>query len=637
MGRPYRRELDQLSTSIEWANAENVSDLAAALASISGRQLLSVGSGGSFVAAAFASMLHEALFGEVAKPITPLDAITAPPTDAAALLLSARGNNPDILGAFRQLAVRGHPRIITVCARLGSPLSSQAQGSGHQSFEFDMPTRRDGYLATNSLMATLVLLHRAFLLGSGALSSGPTETLAGGNAPENWIPEWSLAERLTTKETLVVLSEGWGRIAATDLESRFAEAAIGNIWTSDYRNFAHGRHHWLDKRGDTSAVVSFETLDSYEIANRTLAVLPPQTEIMRIQSAHRGPLGAIELVRASMALTLVAAETRGIDPGRPTIAQFGRRLYRTRSSARRPTAHEKWIGLKARSLGITPVASHRAVEDALAVYLDRIGSTTIRALVVDYDGTLSATEQRYSRLNPDIVWELNRLLGEGLHVGIATGRGRSAHQELRGVLLQEYWPSVIVGLHNGTSLVQLDHDVGPQLPPNPEVLRVAKMLDPVRELLSLRFDVRQRQISVYLERVGSLDRLQTVIGEHLLRAGSEMRVVRSSHSLDILMPGVSKVAVVCAIAKRLDVSVDNDQILRIGDRGNHLGNDFEFLQSGLSLSVDEVSADLSSCWNLSPAGTRSHQAALAYLRSIVYGPTGLRLAPSLLARAGVGR
>ena len=633
MGRPYRRELDHLSASIEWAHTEDVSSLAAALASVSGGQLLAIGSGGSFVGAAFAAMLHETYFGELAKPITPLEAVTAPATDAAALLLSARGNNPDIIQAFRQLALKGHPRIVAMCARRRSPLVKEAQESGHQSFEFDTPTGRDGYLATNSLIATLVLLYRAFALAAGEVPDEVTEILAYGNAPEHWIPEWSLAERLTEKETLIVLSEGWGRVAAIDLESRFAEAALGNVSTADYRNFAHGRHHWLDKRRNASAVVSLETPDSLEIAARTLALLPPETAVMRIRSTHGGPLGAIELVRASMALTLVAAEARGVDPGRPAVAQFGRRLYRARSAARRPTVQQKWVGLKARALGLTPGASRNAVEDALAAYLDRLGSASIRGLVTDYDGTLSATEQRFSRLDPDIGSELNRLLAGGLQLGIATGRGRSAHEELREALLPEYWSFVTVGLHNGNRVVQLDHDVRPHDPPVAEVLLAAKVLEPVRELLGLRFEIRQQQISVHPERGGSLRTLQAVIGEYLGRAGSEMRVVRSSHSLDILMPNVSKGAVVRAVARRLADPVTDDEILRIGDRGDPLGNDFELLQSGLSLSVDEVSADLQACWNLSPAGTRGHQATRAYLRAIVESPTGLRLVPPLLRKA----
>lgn len=628
MGRPYRRELERISDSIEWASLEDVSSLAAMLAGIRERQLLTIGSGGSFVAAAFAAMLHESFFGEVAKPITPLEAATAPPTGAAALLLSARGNNPDILEAFRQLALKGHPRIGVVCTKIDSALGKLAQENGHDSFGFKIPTGRDGYLATNSLITTLVLLYRAFALASGET---PEQGLFGdGDSPENWIEDWVLAGRLAEKETLIVLSETWGQVAATDLESRFAEAALGNVSVADYRNFAHGRHHWLDKRGTTSAVISLETPDSDQIASRTLALLPPDTNVMRIRARNNGPLGAIELVRASMALALAAGEERGVDPGRPTVAQFGRQLYRSRSTLRHATTRDRWVSLKSRALGLPPRANRAAVEVALSAYLERLRATTIRAIAIDYDGTLSAADRRYSPLEPEVTAELTRLLVAGLQIGIATGRGRSAIEELRGAIPQQYWRSIIMGLHNGNTVLQLDSDEATESGPTPEIQDAADVLAAVRELLGLRFDVRQRQISVHPSYAGGLESLHGVIEENLRRANVNLRVVRSSHSLDVLMPEVSKAAVVCALEQRLKHPVLGDEILRIGDRGDRFGNDFELLGSGLSLSVDEASADLSSCWNLSPAGTRGHKAAVAYLRAIVESPAGFRFDPARL-------
>lgn len=633
MGRPYREELECLPASLRWASTADVTSLAAGLDSLSGRQLLAIGSGGSFVAAVFATMLYEAFFGKLAKPITPLEAAMWPSsTDAGALLLSARGNNPDILDAFRQLAYRGQWRVAVVCARVGSPLSRLAQASGHEAFEFELPTGRDGYLATNSLIATLILLYRAFALAAGQVPSDTTKLLTLGERPEQWIADWPLAEHVMSKGTVLVLFQGWARTAAVDLESRFVEAALGNVSVTDYRNFAHGRHHWLDKRGQTSAVVSLETPESRTVADQTLVLLPSDTAVMRIQSSFTDALGSIDLVRSTMALTLAAAEAVGTDPGRPTVAQFGRRLYHSRSLVRRPTALEKWVGLKARALGLAPRASVAPIERALENYLDRLGSATFRGLVADYDGTLCAADRRYSRLHPKITAELNRLLAAGLKLGIATGRGRSAHAELRDALLPEYWSSVALGLYNGDVLVRLDEDPPAPEPAAAEILLAAQILQPVSDLLDLKLVLRHRQISVRPAREGGLDLLQSVVTECLRRSGSKMRVVRSSHSLDVLMPGVSKSSVVKRVEDMLRDPSAGGEILRIGDRGSHLGNDFELLSSGLSLSVDEVSADLNSCWNLSPDGTRGDVATREYLRAIVESPKGLRMFPSALLR-----
>lgn len=92
-------------------------------------------------------------------------------------------------------------------------------------------------------------------------------------------------------------------------------------------------------------------------------------------------------------------------------------------------------------------------------------------------------------------------------------------------------------------------------------------------------------------------------------------VLRSSHSVDILAPGVSKRTLVSRVR---DVVGDAEpaQVLCIGDRGRWPGNDFTLLSELFSLSVDEVSPDPKTCWNLASAGHRGVQATLDYLRSI---------------------
>jgi hypothetical protein len=89
-------------------------------------------------------------------------------------------------------------------------------------------------------------------------------------------------------------------------------------------------------------------------------------------------------------------------------------------------------------------------------------------------------------------------------------------------------------------------------------------------------------------------------------------VVRSSHSIDILAPGVSKNTLVKQV-RELAGEAGTTAVLCIGDRGRWPGNDFALLQEPYSLSVDEVSIDPNTCWNLAPAGHRSVQATLDYL------------------------
>ena len=61
------------------------------------------------------------------------------------------------------------------------------------------------------------------------------------------------------KKTLVVLHDDWGKAAAVDAESKMHEAGLANVQLSDYRNFAHGRHNWLDKAPAETCVVAMIT------------------------------------------------------------------------------------------------------------------------------------------------------------------------------------------------------------------------------------------------------------------------------------------------------------------------------------------------------------------------------------------
>jgi hypothetical protein len=71
--------------------------------------------------------------------------------------------------------------------------------------------------------------------------------------------------------------------------------------------------------------------------------------------------------------------------------------------------------------------------------------------------------------------------------------------------------------------------------------------------------------------------------------------------------------------------LSNAQVLCIGDRGCWSGNDFDLLREPFSLSVDEVSPDPTTCWNLAPAGHRGVQATLDYLGAMQVGDSGLHL------------
>jgi hypothetical protein len=96
----------------------------------------------------------------------------------------------------------------------------------------------------------------------------------------------------------------------------------------------------------------------------------------------------------------------------------------------------------------------------------------------------------------------------------------------------------------------------------------------------------------------------------------EIRILESSHSLDIVSANVSKRALVSVVEEMAKHLGKPNCALCIGDRGQWPGNDYELLSSPHSLSVDYTSPDPNSCWNLAPAGHRGVQATLDYINSI---------------------
>src|SRR5205823_4910177 len=70
------------------------------------------------------------------------------------------------------------------------------------------------------------------------------------------------------------LHDGSSLVGSIDLESRLAESGLGAPMISDFRNFAHGRHLWIERHRDDTAIVAFVTKRSLNLAKATLGLLP---------------------------------------------------------------------------------------------------------------------------------------------------------------------------------------------------------------------------------------------------------------------------------------------------------------------------------------------------------------------------
>ena len=605
MGRRYQSELRRISSTIDWACNQDIASLRHTMLHDLGTfNLVAIGSGGSLVAAAFAAMLHEEVTGNLARYSTPLEAmIRKPPRNTAAFLLSASGSNTDILQAARSLPLIGYEAIAAVSTRNRTRLRTILSERGGISHEFPIPSGRDGFLATNSLIATMMLLYRATFEGC--------KTTNGGDYALPTKPKQQGPESVLHKRTLLILAQGWALPAAMDFESRFSEAALANVSVTDPRNFAHGRHNWLSFHAANTGIVSLETLDSEIEATRMLRFLPEEVDVLRVKTEQEGPMATIDLVAAVMRLAGQSALARGIDPGRPSVPNYGRRLFRA-GTARLPVPRRASpITKKRKALFVNHQEIQKAVEIAFCDFVHRLKTTSFSSLAIDYDGTLCARSLRCQPMSKEVCAELNRLLAEDVLIAIASGRGGSLYELLRKGLNPEYWNGVVLGLYNGAKVTKLTDELPESTDSIPKILENSYLrIRPLETALKLRVALRPHQISIRATDGMDPSYLRRIIVEQLAGIG-DVSVWSSSHSVDVVSRTTSKTAVVDALCKMRPGCV-----LRIGDQGGAGGNDFHLLNTGLSLSVDRVSSNLLTCWNLSPSGVSGPELTLQYLRAL---------------------
>ena len=636
MGRAYAGELKRLKQTVAFARSADVEPLVALLAELASRNLIFVGSGGSYTAATFASALHERHTGQLTKALTPLEASCRPDTtNTAAVLISARGSNPDIIRAFQTL--RFKEPIAAICATEHGALLRQMHHSGIGiGYGFTIPGGKDGFLATNSLLATLILLARSY----GSLFGLPDDNLQGiGECPIN-TPGGQCSpsdvHQLAKADTIIALSSGWGWCAAVDFESKCSESGLSNVLLSDFRNFAHGRHNWLRTRAKSTAILSFEDEGNTRLATSILRLVPDDVQKIRLFSGREGPYASIELVSKVLHIVGILGVACGIDPGRPPIAMFGRKMYQ--NGFRAPNSHtirQTWIARKAEAIGLLPHENDDFLAEALDSFLERIRTTHLQAIVADYDGTLAGPNERHTGLSEMVAGQLDALLSKGLVVGIATGRGASAHEGLRKVIAPRHWHKLLLGLYNGAVILPLSEEFTDQVcDQSLQFARIRKALQPLLARLSIEISQNMYQISLRPVTPINLERLRRSVTELLYDVDPSLRVYRSAHSIDVFASSNSKAVIPRALEQFS--GVEQSTILRIGDLGNWGGNDFDLLNDGLSLSVDQVSSRLDSCWNLGLPGSKGTTTTSHYLRALRIEGEVFQLEVDLLGRRGSG-
>jgi fructoselysine-6-P-deglycase FrlB-like protein len=225
MAKPYNSEMSKLADTFAWATTSDIGPLRQAVRTARLSNLLAIGSGGSLTAAHVLAGLHQRWTGRLATVATPLDAVAEPVESAVATwLLSAGGGNVDILAAFRALVAREPRQLGILCGRPGSALAVAAREHPFTDLLlYEPPAGKDGFLATNSLLAFATLLTRAYVSEFGSVDLWTEAAVVierivqEAGAAKAWEGETApLWDRATT---LILYGTGT-RIGAIDLESK---------------------------------------------------------------------------------------------------------------------------------------------------------------------------------------------------------------------------------------------------------------------------------------------------------------------------------------------------------------------------------------------------------------------------------
>jgi hydroxymethylpyrimidine pyrophosphatase-like HAD family hydrolase/fructoselysine-6-P-deglycase FrlB-like protein len=604
-----------LAHTYRWALSLDTRFLAERLQALEKCPLLTIGSGGSQTTAHLIADLHQSRFGQLAKADTPLLAgsYLQESKSSAIVLVSAQGKNPDILGIARA-AVESEPKsLIGLCAARNSPLARIVNNFNRGfCFEFELANGRDGFLATNSLLALSTVALTAYGFKSG-LPPG-LENVFSSSGLQTGFGLSRTNRSFFNCKYLVVLYGSESQTAALDLESKLIEAGLVSVQLSDYRNFAHGRHHWIAKNPNT-AVVGLAAKDEIPLASRTLGLLPTTVQKLFLRTEYSAPASWLALQAAVFALVAEYGKARAIDPGRPGVPPFGRRVYHFNAFHKRKVSVEAAAIRRKMSLaGIADPLAIKQLREEYACLSERFRKAKFHAIVLDYDGTICDSVDRFGAIPSETANALHRITRAGFLLGVATGRGKSVGKALREAFPQSHWKRIWVGYYNGGTVARLDDmkqpdtsGVGiPQLQAAAEALRDAGHA-------GFKLSIRPQQITIENTIAYDVHELWCQVLQCLQESRVEgLKVVVSSRSVDVIPITTTKLTLLRTLG---DIRPDST-FLCVGDRPRWPGNDAELLKQDFALSVDEVDSSPTGVWNLAPAGVLGSAALRYYLQQI---------------------
>ncbi|MFC3711212.1 HAD hydrolase family protein [Sphingoaurantiacus capsulatus] len=622
----FGEKLDTLLRTTELVATADVLLLAEALRQGQHRPAVAIGSGGSAITAQYFARCRETLFEAATQVVTPAEFVLANDSleQSDVWLFSAGANNADSIASAVAARARGAAQIHLLTRNpSGTAAQLLAADPRNTVVGFPVADAKDGFLATHSLFGSVL----ALLFASDLVSVDPLGEALGAAVigrvrellrPSNRQAVQAQFADLRSDDLLLLVADPQLRAIAELIETSVWEAALCPIQRTDLRNFAHGRHTWIHHRGERTIILGLVSEDGADIWERADTFLPPalRRHVFTFGNAGRMRMAA-GIIQGLIIVEAIGVAT-GIDPGKPGIGDFGRKLYEDDgllALARQfgPAVRHK----RAAALEHDDVSEERfCIRAASAERRETLAAAQIGAIVFDYDGTLISDDERFGHPRAAIISELVRLNALGVKIAFATGRGGSGGKALRAVLPAEMHDHVLIGYYNGAYVRQLSVDIEVDRPPSdPDLAQTLSWLESRPDLFLGAFGGRfsDVQISVKLDNLADRLAFPVALTDCPPIASGTIRFRRSGHSIDFFAASTSKLSVVDRLRQTLP---DGAAIFCIGDSGARDGNDNELLSHAHGISVGTVCDRRDGCWTLFGKELTGPEALMRLLQAV---------------------
>ena len=229
-------------------------------------------------------------------------------------------------------------------------------------------------------------------------------------------------------------------------------------------------------------------------------------------------------------------------------------------------------------------------------FIANIRQASIKAIVMDYDGTVYAGGKLDNALpDQEMTALLVKLLERGFYLGFASGRGESLRGALRQAFPKSLWAGIYAAYQDGAECGRLDDDTIPtsydQTKEDPALVHVREKLEKIFATWPDRPYMRaeNKLLGVY----GSVEKGELIFSACCgVAVPLGLKVFHGGKMTDITLPEVSKRNLYHAMP------TSQDAILSLGDAGSWPGNDSELLATSLGVSVGSMSVDPASCWRI---------------------------------------